>query len=241
MRTRSPRTPLRPCDRISIKWALKWPMRLSIWKTTTKVVPPARCLVPLDHASRMVAYTFVASRVELKRMKRWRNIRGAGITIEEAKQLVCMTNSRLKREELNLFDWERTDSDQGIFDTKMIVFLWFKEGVTPIIRKKVLNDIQHGLASDPLSFKGVNVRATLELDPLKRPWNEALMKEHANVSREAFDIRWVDTGLRVSIGGDPAWETCPPDRAGLVHHSRSTPRLSRLSCWMRFSVAPLYP
>ena len=65
-----------------------------------------------------------------------------------------MTKARLKQEDLNLFDWEPTDSDQGIFDTKMMmVFLWFKEKVTPMIRKKVLNDIQHGLTSDPLSFK----------------------------------------------------------------------------------------
>ena len=37
-----------------------------------------------------------------------------------------------------------------------------------MIRKKVLSDIQHGLTSNPLSFKGVNIRATLELDPIKR-------------------------------------------------------------------------
>ena len=94
-----------------------------------------------------------------------------------------------------------------------MVVLWFKEGVTPMIRQKVLNDIQHGLTSNPFSFKGVNIRATLELGPIKRPWNKAqaifigVMKEHANVSREAFDIRWVDTGLRVSVAapsGRPA-------------------------------------
>ena len=82
-----------------------------------------------------------------------------------------------------------------------------------MIRKKVLNDIQHGLTSNPLSFKGVNIRATLELYPIKRLWNKAqaiffgVMKEHANVSREAFDIRWVGTGLRASVAaprlGDP--------------------------------------
>ena len=50
----------------------------------------------------------------------------------------------------------------------------------------------------------MNIRATLELDPIKRPWKEAqaifigVMKEHANVPREAFDIWWVDTLLRVS-------------------------------------------
>ena len=38
-----------------------------------------------------------------------------------------MTKARLKQEDLNLFDWELTDRDQGILDTKMLVFLWFKE------------------------------------------------------------------------------------------------------------------
>ena len=75
-----------------------------------------------------------------------------------------------------------------------------------MMRKKALNDIQQGLPSDPLPFKGVNVRATLELDPVKRPWNraQAILTEHANVPREAFDIRWVDTGLRVSVTPPPA-------------------------------------
>ena len=78
----------------------------------------------------------------------------------------------------------------------------------------MLNDIQHSLTSNPLSFKGVNITATLELDPIKRPWNKAqaifigVMKEHANVPREAFDIRWVDKGLRVSV-------TLPPGRPAL--------------------------
>ena len=44
-----------------------------------------------------------------------------------------------------------------------------QRGVTPMIRMKVLNDIQQGITSDLVSFKGVNVRATLELDPIKRP------------------------------------------------------------------------
>ena len=74
-----------------------------------------------------------------------------------------------------------------------------------MMRKKVLNDTQQGVTSDPLSFKGVNVTATLELDPVKRPWNKAqaifigVMKRCANHPREAFVIRWVDTGLRVSL------------------------------------------
>ena len=118
-----------------------------------------------------------------------------GITMEEAKQLVCKTKVRLKQDDLNMFNWELTDSDQGIFDTKMMVFLWFKEEVTPVMRQKVLNDTQQGFTSDLLPFKGVYVRATPELDQVKRPWNKAqaifigVMKEHANVAREAFDIK----------------------------------------------------
>ena len=91
----------------------------------------------------------VVARVELKGWSSWRNIRGSGITMEEAKQLVSKTKASLKQDDLNMFDWELTDSDQGIFDTKMMVFLWFKEEVTPVMRKKVLNDIQQGLTSDP--------------------------------------------------------------------------------------------
>ena len=144
----------------------------------------------------------------------WRNIRGTCITTEEAKQLVSKTMARLKQDDLNMLDWELTDSDQGIFDTKMMMFLWFQEGVTPVMRM-VLNDIQRGLTGDPLPFEGVNVRATLELDPVKRPWNKTqaifigVMKEYANLPLEAFDVRWVDTGLRVSVAA-PLWRTALP-------------------------------
>ena len=56
------------------------------------------------------------------------DVRGTGITLEEAKQLVCMTKARLNQEDLNLLDWELADRDQGIVDTKMMEILWFKEG-----------------------------------------------------------------------------------------------------------------
>ena len=81
--------------------------------------------------------------------------------------------------------------------------------------KKVLNDIQQGLTNQPLPFEGVNVRATLELDPVKRPWNKAraifvgVMKEYAKLPRETFDIRWVDSGLRVSVAA-PLGRTALP-------------------------------
>ena len=32
--------------------------------------------------------------------------------MEEATQLVCKTKARLKQDDLNIFDWELTDSDQ---------------------------------------------------------------------------------------------------------------------------------
>ena len=35
----------------------------------------------------------------------------------------------------------------------MMVFLWFKEEVTLVMHKKVVNDIQQALTSDPLPFK----------------------------------------------------------------------------------------
>ena len=97
------------------------------------------------------------------------------------------------------------DRDQGIPDTKMMAFLWFKEGVTPMFREKALNEIQQGLTLQPLPFKGVNVIATHEMDPVKRPWKKTqaiflgVMRDNAKLPRETFDIRWVDSGLRVSV------------------------------------------
>ena len=111
-----------------------------------------------------------------------------------------------------------SDRDQEIFDTKMVVFLWFKEGVTPMVRGKVLNDIQQCLIIQPLEFKGAFVRATLELDPVKRPWNKAqavflgVMRNYAKLSSETFDIRWVDSGL----GTD--WKKCGRDPTCVFHN-----------------------
>ena len=65
-----------------------------------------------NFASKLMQNTFVASRVELKRRCCWRNIRGTGI---EAKQLVSMAKARLKQDDLNMFDWDMTDRDQGSF------------------------------------------------------------------------------------------------------------------------------
>ena len=66
-----------------------------------------------NFAARVMQNTFVASRIELKGWGCWRNIRGTGITLEEAKQLVSMAKARFKQDNLNVFDWDLTDRDQG--------------------------------------------------------------------------------------------------------------------------------
>ena len=73
-------------------------------------------------ASRTVQNTFVASRIGLKGWGSWRNIKGTGISLEETKTLISTTKARLRLDEMNVFDWDLIDRDQGIFDTKMMVF-----------------------------------------------------------------------------------------------------------------------
>ena len=57
-----------------------------------------------NFASRLVRNIFVASRIELKGWGCWRNIRGTGITLDKAKQLVSKAKARLKQDDLNMFD-----------------------------------------------------------------------------------------------------------------------------------------
>ena len=64
-----------------------------------------------------------------------------------------MAKVRLKQDDLNVFDWDLTDRDQGNFDTKMMAFVWFKEEVTPKGRKRVHLDLQQYLTAQPLEFK----------------------------------------------------------------------------------------
>ena len=45
--------------------------------------------------------------------------------------------------------------------------------VTPIVSKKVQNASSRDLTNQPLSFKGANMIATLELDAVRRPWKKA--------------------------------------------------------------------
>ena len=46
-----------------------------------------------------------------------------------------------------------TKRDQGNLDTKMMAFVWFKEEVTPMIRRRVQLDFQQNLTNQPLEFK----------------------------------------------------------------------------------------
>ena len=68
--------------------------------------------------------------------------------------------------------------------------------------RRVQLDLQQGLTNLPLPFKGANVRATPELDPVNIKAQAifiGVMREYAKLPREIFDIRWVDSGLRVSV------------------------------------------
>ena len=106
-----------------------------------------------NFAVRVVQNTFVASRIELKMWVCWRNIRGSGVTLDETKQLISDTKTRIEPRDLDVLDWDLTDRDQGNFDIKMMVFLCV---------------FQQALAGAPIKFRDVNVRATLELDLEKR-------------------------------------------------------------------------
>ena len=166
--------------------------------------------------------TFVASRVELKGWVAWRNILGTKITLSEAKQLI--SDARMKLDDLNKFDWERTDLGKGNFDIKMMTLLWLDEKVAPCERERVQLDLQQALASVPIKMKEADVRATFELDLEKRSWDKAqaificAMREHANLPRYTFDIRWVNTGVRVSVS-----MTSPECDAAFCVHAAQRP------------------
>ena len=46
---------------------------------------------------------------------------------------------------MDKFDWDLTARDQGNFDINMLAFLWFKDGVTPMVRKSVQLDPKHAI------------------------------------------------------------------------------------------------
>ena len=66
----------------------------------------------VNFAARVMQNTFVASRVELKGWEAWRNIRGYGITLSEAKQLISDTTARIKPDDLNKFEGAPPPSSQ---------------------------------------------------------------------------------------------------------------------------------
>ena len=126
-------------------------------------------------------------------LKGWRNIRGIGITLDEAKELITVTEARTKQEDLKVFDWDLIDRDQENFDTKIMLFL-FKKGSFPWS----VNEFSWTSRRSRLTIRfhsKERMQGTLRtFAPVKRPWNKA-----TRLPREAFDIRWVDSGLRVSV------------------------------------------
>ena len=84
------------------------------------------------------------------------------------------------------------------------MFLWFKEDVIHRERKRVRTDIQQLLNARPVMTHGCSVRATLEIERVKRFQNKAqviflgTMRDMASLGRDAFDISWVSTGIRVA-------------------------------------------
>ena len=58
----------------------------------------------------------VSTRVEVKGWRVWRNIRGMGITMDEAKDLVSQIEAMIPDADLNKFNLELTDRDQGNFE-----------------------------------------------------------------------------------------------------------------------------
>ena len=93
--------------------------------------------------------------------------------MDGARNLVSKIKAMIPDADLNKFNWELTDRDQGNFDIKMMTFLWFNEGVTPHEPKRVQLDIQQALVRTSVRIMEDIVRGTLETGPDKRPWNKA--------------------------------------------------------------------
>ena len=58
----------------------------------------------VNFAAGVVQNTFTASRIELKGWGCWRNIRATGIALDVAKQLISETKTRIKPDDMNMFD-----------------------------------------------------------------------------------------------------------------------------------------
>ena len=144
---------------------------------------------------------WLPTRIELKGWGVWRKIRETGITMDETENLVDKVKALTSSIHHEKFDWEMIAKGQGFFELKMAVFLWFKEGVTLRDRRLAQMDIGQALLTSPVEVRGVNIRATLEVDPIKRPWQKATaiffatMKEYANLG--------VTMGVRVEVNCTP--------------------------------------
>ena len=135
--------------------------------------------------------------------------------MDETKTLVGWIKTRIPDADLGKFSWDSTDTDQGNFEFKMMVFRCFNDDVIPRERKRVQLDIQQALKLRSVEIRRCNVRATLEISADSRPWNKAqavfleTMREIAGLGRDAFDIGWISTGIRVAAG-------CPSQLASIT-------------------------
>ena len=152
---------------------------------------------------------WVPTRIELKGWGVWRKIRETGITMDEAKDLVDRMKALTSSIHHDKFDWDMIAKNQGFFEIKWQSFLWFKEDVTLRDRRLAQMDIGQALLISLVEVRGVKIRATLEDDPAKRPWQKATaiyfttMKKYANLGAETLDVKWVTMGVRVEVNCTP--------------------------------------
>ena len=81
--------------------------------------------------------------------------------MDEARTLVSEIKSKFSEADLGKFNWDLIDRNQGNFEFKMMVFLWFNEDVNLRERKSVQLGIQQALVRSPVVIRGDIVRATL--------------------------------------------------------------------------------
>ena len=84
----------------------------------------------------------------------WSRIRETGLTVDTAKELVVQVKSLTPANHHDKFDWELTDKDQGNFDLKMMVFMWFKSEVTQRDREMAQLDISQSLQNTSIVIGG---------------------------------------------------------------------------------------
>ena len=65
-----------------------------------------------NFAAHVMPSALLPTRVKLKGWGVWRNIRGTGIRMDEARTLVSDIKTIISEAELNRFNWELTDRDQ---------------------------------------------------------------------------------------------------------------------------------